>query len=255
MGRFLVFLSPLAILLSACAGNVIAPVESKTVEPDVYVVSRGDTLHAIAWRFGVDYLRIAHLNRLANPDLIFPGQRLRIPQPARRPLAAAPPPPPVPAPPVTPVPPPAAPVAVAAVPHPQPAALPATVEERKADGMIWRWPTQGRVVRGFEPDVPGRKGIQIGGRLGQAVLAASRGEVVYSGSGLPGYGRLIILKHSNSLLSAYGFLGNILVKEGDVVEIGQPIAEMGASSESRPALHFEIRLNGEPINPLRYLPG
>lgn len=111
------------------------------------------------------------------------------------------------------------------------------------------------MVRGFEPDVPGRKGIQIGGQLGQAVLAASRGEVVYSGSGLPGYGRLIILKHSNSLLSAYGFLGSILVKEGDIVDTGQPIAEMGASSESRPALHFEIRFNGDPIDPLRYLPG
>ena len=102
--------------------------------------------------------------------------------------------------------------------------------------------------------MPGRKGIQISGELGQSVRAASKGEVVYSGSGLPGYGRLIIVKHSTAFLSAYGYLGRIYVKEGDMVEIGQAIAELGSSNENRPVLHFEIRQDGKPVNPLRFLP-
>jgi lipoprotein NlpD len=101
--------------------------------------------------------------------------------------------------------------------------------------------------------MPGGKGIEIGGRLGQPVKAASPGKVVYSGSGLPGYGRLVIVQHSGSLLSAYGYLGKILVEEGDRVQRGQAIAELGSNNENRPVLHFEIRQNGKPINPMRYI--
>jgi lipoprotein NlpD len=120
--------------------------------------------------------------------------------------------------------------------------------------VVWRWPTSGSVIRDYEPDVPGGKGIQIRGELGQLVRAASPGQVVYSGSGLPGYGRLIILKHSDDLLSAYGYLGKIFVEEGDKVQLGQSIAEIGTSNENRPILHFEIRRDGKPVNPLDFLP-
>ncbi|HND99088.1 MAG TPA: peptidoglycan DD-metalloendopeptidase family protein, partial [Plasticicumulans sp.] len=119
----------------------------------------------------------------------------------------------------------------------------------------WRWPVRGELLRRYDADGPGRKGIEIGAGLGQTVSAAQGGEVVYSGSGLPGYGRLIIIKHSESMLSAYGFLGKILLNEGDKVRAGQAIGEVGTSSENRPALHFEIRQNGRPVDPLRYLPG
>jgi lipoprotein NlpD len=118
----------------------------------------------------------------------------------------------------------------------------------------WSWPMEGKVIRAYQPDMPGGKGIEIVGTLGQAVRAASLGEVVYSGSGLPGYGRLIIVKHSDNLLSAYGYLGRIFVKEGDKVEKGQSIAELGSSGENRPVLHFEIRQDGKPVNPLQFLP-
>jgi lipoprotein NlpD len=129
-----------------------------------------------------------------------------------------------------------------------------SVAQRMVGDAIWRWPTSGSVVRDYEPDVPGGKGIQISGELGQLVRAASPGQVVYSGSGLPGYGRLIILKHSDDLLSAYGYLGKIFVEEGDNVQSGQSIAELGTSNENRPILHFEIRRDGKPVNPLDFLP-
>ena len=118
----------------------------------------------------------------------------------------------------------------------------------------WRWPTQGQVVLGYNPALPGRKGIQISGRPGQAVRAAAPGQVVYAGDRLPGYGRLIILKHSGNLLSVYGYLGKILVREGNHVKSGQTIAALGGSNTKHPVLHFEIRRHGKPVNPLDFLP-
>jgi lipoprotein NlpD len=118
----------------------------------------------------------------------------------------------------------------------------------------WRWPTEGRVIGTFAAGDPGRKGVDISGQIGQTVVAANDGEVVYSGEGLIGYGQLIIIKHSNALLSAYGHNRKRLVKEGDRVKGGQPIAEMGATNGAQPALHFEIRQGGKPVDPLRYLP-
>jgi murein DD-endopeptidase MepM/ murein hydrolase activator NlpD len=118
----------------------------------------------------------------------------------------------------------------------------------------WRWPTQGRMVLGYNPALPGCKGIQISGRPGQAVRAAAPGQVVYVGDRLPGYERLIILKHSGNLLSAYGYLGKTFVQEGDRVKAGQTIAALGGSNTKRPVLHFEIRRHGKPVNPLDFLP-
>jgi lipoprotein NlpD len=110
------------------------------------------------------------------------------------------------------------------------------------------------LLRGYTPDATGKKGIDIGGRIGEPIVSAAAGKVVYSGSGLVGYGRLIIIKHNDSLLSAYGHNSKLLVTEGDYVRAGQIIAKMGSSGTSSARLYFEIRRDGKPVNPLRYLP-
>jgi lipoprotein NlpD len=120
--------------------------------------------------------------------------------------------------------------------------------------LAWRWPTEGAVTVGFAAADPARKGIKIAGALGQAITAAERGSVVYSGSGLIGYGQLIIVKHNEKYLSAYGNNRKILVKEGDQVTKGQKIAEMGRANGGLSILHFEIRREGEPVDPLSLLP-
>lgn len=126
--------------------------------------------------------------------------------------------------------------------------------ERTVEGIRWRWPAEGRIINGFVADDPTRQGVDIMGTEGQPVIAAADGEVVYSGSGLIGYGELIIIKHSDSLLSAYGHNRRRLVEEGARVRAGQVIAEMGRSGGSVPMLHFEIRRNGRPIDPRGFLP-
>lgn len=119
--------------------------------------------------------------------------------------------------------------------------------------MHWRWPTDGSVVRVFNSN-DARKGILIAGTAGQVVVATADGEVVYSGSGLIGYGELVIIKHSERMLSAYAHNQQRLVAEGDRVRAGQPIGRMGRNEEARDVLHFEIRRDGKPEDPARYLP-
>lgn len=120
--------------------------------------------------------------------------------------------------------------------------------------LVWQWPTNGQVIRRFDAQGTGKKGIAIAGQRGQPVRAAAAGRVVYSGSGLVGYGKLIIIKHNDSYLSAYGHNDNILVNEGARVTAGQQIALLGDSGTDRPMLHFEIRKDGKPVDPLRYMP-
>jgi lipoprotein NlpD len=120
--------------------------------------------------------------------------------------------------------------------------------------VSWRWPADGTLVGAFVSGDPIKQGIDIAGKSGDAVRAAADGTVVYSGNGLVGYGELVIIKHNASYLSAYGHNRKRMVKEGDRVKAGQAIAEMGSSSASRDSLHFEIRKNGKPANPLDYLP-
>jgi lipoprotein NlpD len=120
--------------------------------------------------------------------------------------------------------------------------------------MVWRWPTEGRVVSTFSESGPGRKGINIVGKPGQAITAAADGTVVYSGDGLPRYGNLLIIKHNDTYLSAYAHNDTLLVKEGDKVKSGQRIATLGRSGTQTDQLHFEIRRNGKPVDPLRFLP-
>ncbi len=131
---------------------------------------------------------------------------------------------------------------------------PATVAVARPSAAGWIWPTSGKVVVTYASGDPTRQGIDITGELGQAVIAARDGEVVYSGAGLIGYGELVIVKHSPELLSAYGHNRTRLVKEGDKVKAGQKIAEMGKSSNNRVLLHFEIRKNGKPVDPMPLLP-
>jgi lipoprotein NlpD len=121
-------------------------------------------------------------------------------------------------------------------------------------GFVWRWPGKGPLIGSFVAGDQTRQGIDIGGTAGDPVLAAADGEVVYSGNGLLGYGELIIVKHNASFLSAYGHNRKRLVQEGDRIKAGQQIAEMGSSASARDELHFEIRKNGKPVNPIDYLP-
>lgn len=123
-----------------------------------------------------------------------------------------------------------------------------------ANGPTWHWPTDGELVEGYAEGDPTRQGIDVAGRAGQPVFAAADGVVVYSGSGLVGYGELVIVKHNDNWLSAYGHNRARLVNEGQLVKAGQQIAEMGHTGAARDMLHFEIRYNGKPVDPLAYLP-
>lgn len=129
-----------------------------------------------------------------------------------------------------------------------------TASTAQVAGIRWRWPTQGEVIRRFTTSDLTRQGIDIAGRSGQAVVAAADGEIVYSGSGLRGYGELIIVKHSGEFLSAYGHNRKRLVAEGQRVKAGEPIAELGRTGTDRDKLHFEIRRNGKPVDPMQFLP-
>ena len=121
-------------------------------------------------------------------------------------------------------------------------------------GIAWRWPADGALLSRYAAGEPTRQGVDIGGSAGAPVRAAGDGTVVYSGSGLVGYGELIIIKHSDAWLSAYGHNRKRLVNEGQIVKAGEQIAEMGHSGTARDMLHFEIRYNGKPVDPLLYLP-
>jgi len=220
---------------------------------DYYTVRRGDTLYSIAWQHGLNYRELADLNAIRSPYTIYAGQQLRVRAATPKAVVsrpATPEPAPVARPSPTPSP------ASSPTPSPTPSTQPANTAEQPLPAAVdkWVWPAQGKLLHGFQADSPGKKGIDIGGRRGQPVMAAAGGKVVYSGSGLVGYGRLIIIKHNDSLLSAYGHNSRLLVKEGDRVKAGQEIARMGGSGTVGTRLYFEIRKDGKPVNPLRYLP-
>jgi len=232
------------------AAAVSAPAKAS---PGYYVVQRGDTLYSIAWQQGLTYRQLAELNGIRPPYTIYSGQRLRV-QPQAQGRARATQPSTARVAPAGRRPVPVA-VSTTAPPAAVPADRPAAAAERVAgyDGN-WVWPTRGRLLRGFQPDAAGRKGIDIGGDSNQPVNAAANGKVVYAGSGLVGYGRLIIVKHNENLLSAYGHNNQLLVAEGEYVKAGQKIATMGSSGTDHTGLYFEIRKNGKPVDPLQYLP-
>ncbi|WP_238587655.1 peptidoglycan DD-metalloendopeptidase family protein [Caenimonas sp. SL110] len=228
-------------------------------KPGYYTVRSGDTLIRIALETGQNWRDIARWNNIENANLIEVGQVLRVVAPvavitessgvvtrpvvqgsavavaagsaASAPRAAA-----------------SAQVATAPA-APAPSAAPASAGE---DDVAWGWPTTGSVVAGF--DEQRNKGLDIAGKPGDPVLATADGRVVYAGAGLRGYGNLIILKHNNTFLSAYAHNQALLVKEDQAVRKGQKIAEMGSSDSDRVKLHFEIRRQGKPVDPAKYLP-
>ncbi|MEJ6023623.1 peptidoglycan DD-metalloendopeptidase family protein [Ramlibacter sp. PS4R-6] len=216
-----------------------------------YTVKPGDTLIRIALDAGQNWKDIARWNNLDNPNVIEVGQVLRVVPPGSDVARAGTPPASAASAPRSATPASgAASTAVASVP-PASAAIPgATVE----DDIAWGWPTAaaGLVLANF--DEQRNKGVDIGGKAGDAVLAAADGRVVYAGAGLRGYGNLVILKHNNTYLSAYAHNQALLVKEDQAVRKGQKIAEMGNSDADRVKLHFEIRRQGKPVDPARYLP-
>lgn len=261
------------LLLSACAGHVNAPVESpddkqtvintrphaqntertskSAVVPEYYKVKSGDTLYSIAWNYGFDYREVATWNNINKPYTIYPGQKIKLRQESvnttnksgSKPLQAGPiirkADKPVPA----------------NTPHQSPASVNknnSVAVSRTVDKLNWIWPTAGKLVKADTPI--SKNGIDISGNVGQEIKASAGGDVVYSGSGLLGYGKLIIIKHNDIYLSAYAHNNELLVREGQQVKRGQLIARMGQTSSGRTILHFEIRKNGQPVSPLQYLP-
>jgi lipoprotein NlpD len=250
--------------LAACGGHSRAPVEDRSgrtgspVAGDGYTVQRGDTLYSIAFRYGLDYRRLAAANRIPAPYTIYPGQRLSLREadPPRVASSQASTRRTAPAPPATSTPAPTAGAPAAAVTKPSSAAATTagTVTKTATSAPVgqWRWPSGGRVIRGYSSTV--HKGIDIGGNRGDAVVAVAAGHVVYAGSGIVGLGALLIVKHNDVYLSAYGHNDRLLVTEGDNVTAGQKIAEKGSSGTDSVRLHFEIRKAGKPIDPLTVLP-
>ena len=229
-------------------------------KPGYYTVRPGDTIRRIGNETGQSWQNIVRWNNLENPDLIEVGQVLRVippvgPASGATSLATAPAPAdgvvtkPV-APPSAVVP--TAPASAAAGKPPVTASPSAPASNSADEDLGWIWPAHGTLIAGF--DDAKNKGFDIGGKAGDAVLAAADGRVVYAGAGLRGYGNLIILKHNNTYLTAYAHNQTLLVKEDQSVQKGQKIAEMGNSDADRVKLHFEIRRQGKPVDPARYLP-
>ncbi len=204
---------------------------------------KGDTLYGLSKQYGVSVDRLAQLNQLKKPYVIQPGQTIFL-----KPLNSG-------------------------------ARAPSTVTTKKPEQsrsrtgsnkpantkspaqsiswpktVHWQRPANGKVIKKFNRRRNDAKGIDIAGKEGNAIKASADGKVVYSGNGLISYGNLIIIKHNKTFLSAYAYNRKLLVKEGDVVRAGQQIAEMGHKDKKHPMLHFEIRKNGKPVDPLKYLP-
>jgi len=239
----LIWLLAMAIGMGACSKQSNVQ-KHRIYSSNHYTIRPGDTLYTIAWRYKIDYKRLALWNGISPPYVIYPGQKLRVTAPAVIPLAKRPQP------------------STASNSTPTKTVRRATVAKPKnvpaastaQQQPRWRWPTNGKVIRRFAHTGTGNKGIDIAGISGQSVRAASQGKVVYSGSGLLGYGQLIIIKHNETYLSAYAHNRKLLVNEGDRVSVGQMIAEMGETGTDRAKLHFEIRRYGKPVDPLKYLP-
>ncbi|HEX5787612.1 MAG TPA: peptidoglycan DD-metalloendopeptidase family protein [Woeseiaceae bacterium] len=209
----------LVLMLAGCSSS-----PRYMQDAGLHVVKRGETLYEIADRYGRSVDELARLNRLGDGSLIYPGQVIRLPPPGGAPTAGA---------------------------GRSAESLPA-IPEQPSPGF--EWPTDGRIDVEFGGRPGTGTGVLIDGRAGQPVRAAAAGTVVYAGSGLIGYGQLIIVKHNDTYLSAYGYNASLLVREGQTIRRGQQIATMGEGPERKSRLHFEIRRNGNPVNPRQFLP-
>jgi lipoprotein NlpD len=279
----------MAVLMSGCASRGHrAPVvdrggssksggqHEKDWRPEVYVVQKGDTLYSIAFNYGFDYHELADLNHIEDPTLISIGQEIHL-FPGRSSSASVSEAKPIEtllkeqpkvvkyayseaaiaqiekvqeqkySPPVV--------AKAESRPETKPEAksTPDVGDEADESGLKWILPARGKLIGEFS-ETANRKGIDIAGSLGEPVYASESGKVVYSGSGLRGYGKLIIIKHNKTYLSAYAHNDKVLVKEGDSVKRGQKIAAMGKSDTDQVKLHFEVRRFGKPVDPAKYLP-
>ena len=239
----------------------ILPGSENAGKPGYYTVKPGDTLIRIGLDTGQNWRDVGRWNSLDNPNLIEVGQVLRVIAPGADNQATQ-----VVTRPVSPG------TATAAVAGAASASTPAASSAKPAnssagaassasasgattageDDIAWIWPAQGTLLAGF--DEVKNKGFDISGKVGDAIIASADGRVVYAGAGLRGYGNLIILKHNNTFLTAYAHNQTLLVKEDQTVKKGQKIAEMGNSDADRVKLHFEIRRQGKPVDPVKYLP-
>ncbi len=246
-----------SLLLSACESEAPAPViegwQHGSGQQSDYVVQQDDTIYSVAWAYGLDYHQLVEANHLKSPYKIYPGQHLKMAavktqsssisfkkqtlasstfKKSNKPVL----------------------VKSSAPPKKLSKNSPPVLAKRNpTTNLNWCWPTKGRLAQKFSEAGSVNHGLDISGRKGQAIIAAENGKVVYAGSGLRGYGKLIIIKHDESYLSAYAYNKTLLVKEGTLVKKGQKIAEMGQNDSNQTLLHFEIRQNGKPVNPLFYL--
>lgn len=201
--------------------------------PQQYKVQRGDTVYGIGRKFNLQVEQIIAANKLRSPYTLYPGQMLQLDSGHSQVS--------------TPV------RAQTSPPSRQTTVSSAPPRVQQAAPAKWLWPVSGPIVKTFKGRKTTQQGIDIAGQEGQYVKATAGGEVVYSGNGLINYGQLIIVKHNDVYLSAYAYNKELLVKEGDRVKAGQPIAKIGQLGQSKPQLHFEIRKYGKPVNPLGYL--
>ena len=256
-----VFSILLISLLSSCSSSPHRAPVSSVEQPasnklDNHIVSKGDTLYSIAWRYGLDHKNLSEINSIKPPYGIYPGQVIRLkgvqmrqPNDAKNVAVAS----------VSNVksaPKQQASQVVSRVKKPTSKPLDVKTQAVKSSSLVWSWPIKGRLISQFNSNGGLSKGIDIAAKLGESVRAAADGEVVYSGSGLRGYGKLLIIKHQYSYLSAYAHNSHLIAKEGDVVKRGQIVAEVGASGigVNDVKLHFEIRRDGVPVNPVTILP-
>ncbi len=254
--------APAVLALPGESGKVMPGAEN-VGKPGFYMVKPGDTLIRVGLETGQSWKDILKWNNLENPNVIEVGQVLRVVAPGADPNAVATRPVttakletrPLDAPrsQTAPAASAAVPAATATPPAPPPPVLPTPPVAREGDEDInWLWPAKGAIVGAF--DETRTKGLAIAGKAGDPVSAAADGKVVYAGSGLRGYGNLVIIKHNNTYLTAYAHNQSLLVKEEQAVKRGQKIAEMGATDAERVQLHFEIRKQGKPIDPAKLLP-
>ncbi|KGJ87137.1 peptidoglycan DD-metalloendopeptidase family protein [Colwellia psychrerythraea] len=270
----------LAIALFSCSSrNTPAPVSSihsssvlgernrDSIKASQYLVKKGETLYSIAWRANSDVRKIARLNKISSPYRIYPGQKLFLVEPKVKKTAQ---------------------VSKTKVSHKNSTksstankknstknTLASTKKQAYGENVStrksyqnstlasekfsqkisrWQWPVKGKVVEYFSNSAQGNKGIDITGRRGTKIKASTTGKVVYAGNALRGYGKLIIIKHNEDYLSAYAHNDRILVKEQQIINIGDVIATMGDTDANKVMLHFEIRFRGKSVNPLKYLP-